>query len=266
MKNFYNHLMSKVVLLFLLFSLFIVVCFGQNERELKCKDKEYYCRVNNYVGKMAVQCKGKGKDYYDCSIAEYTKIVDANPNDLAAYFVRGQTFLIRNPNRAVLDFNKALELDQNYLLTYIMLGLAYKKMKDYDQAIAVLSKAVELDSKYISAYESRGNVYLDKQDFEKALADFNKEIELAPKATYGYINRARVYETQRNFEKAIAEYNKTIEISPNYWIPFYSRGYLYWKQGEKAKADADCQKAKELIELDFNGMKMKPRLNEYCSL
>ncbi len=60
-------------------------------------------------------------------------------------------------------------------------GFVNAERKDYDKALADYNKAIELDPKFATAYYNRGFVDADKKDYDKALADYNKAIELDPK-------------------------------------------------------------------------------------
>lgn len=256
MKKSDKCLLFKINLLVSLFGLFIFNSLGQNGQTYKCKETDLDCLVNEYAKLAARECNGKS---YDCWFAQYTKIVESNPNDGAAYLGRGRVSFVKEPDRAIQDFNKAIELNPTYFQTYISLGILYSSVKkDYDRAIIEFNKAIEVTAQagyrklfYLqNAYVNRGSAYLQKRDFDKALADYNKAIELSPNDDSGYSGLASVYAAQRNFDKAIANYSKAIELSPADWLNYYIRGYLYLKQGEKVKGDADLKKSKELKELE----------------
>ena len=58
--------------------------------------------------------------------------------------------------------------------------MAYGEKGDLDKALADFNKAIELDSAYAQAYNNRGAAYLAKGDNNKAIADFKKALELDP--------------------------------------------------------------------------------------
>ena len=63
---------------------------------------------------------------------------------------------------------------------------------DFDRAIADFNRAIELKPDYAEAYNNRGNAYSDKGDFDHAIADFSKAIELKPDFPIAYNNRSVV--------------------------------------------------------------------------
>lgn len=280
MRNYNLSFLFKTNLLILLLGLFAFVCLGQIEQTRKCKEEDYDCRISNYANIVASKCNTKVFNY-DCWTKEQTKIVESNPSDVAAYLFRGQTFLIKDLDRAILDYktafelapqrnirafsmlvsaykrkgeydkaiillNKDIEINPEYLESYLMLGGVYSEKGDYDQAILMVNKAIKLNPRNARFYASRGNIYYKKRDFDKALADYNHAIELDPKDELLYPSRASVYISLKNAGKAIADYSKAIELAPREGYLYYNRGFLYFRQGENAKASEDCQKAKEL--------------------
>jgi tetratricopeptide (TPR) repeat protein len=65
---------------------------------------------------------------------------------------------------------------------------AFKK-KDFPNAIINYNKAIELDAKMATAYIGRGIVANNQNKYPEALADFTKAITLDPKLADAYSNR-----------------------------------------------------------------------------
>jgi tetratricopeptide (TPR) repeat protein len=63
-------------------------------------------------------------------------------------------------------------------------GIAYGNKKDYDRAITDFNKAIELDPKYAAAYVGRAAGYANKSDRDRAIADYRKSLELDPNNTF----------------------------------------------------------------------------------
>ena len=75
-------------------------------------------------------------------------------------------------NEAILDFNKAIELDKSQFKNYYYRGLAYYKLQQYKEAIDDFSVAIEGDPSDIRAYEKRGDAYCQTGDYDNAIKDF----------------------------------------------------------------------------------------------
>jgi len=60
-------------------------------------------------------------------------------------------------------------------------GVEYRKIGQYDRAIADYSEAIRLDPNYAKAFNNRGDAYRDKGEYDRATADYNQAIGLNPK-------------------------------------------------------------------------------------
>jgi ankyrin repeat protein/cytochrome c-type biogenesis protein CcmH/NrfG len=137
------------------------------------------------------------------------------PTNAAAYNKRGCAYADKGDyDRAISDFDKALELDPNYAFAYSNRGYAYADKGDYDRAISDLDKALELDPRYAEAYLNRGLACYRKGSYDRAISDFDKALELNPKLALAYLNRGNAYRHKSDYDRAISDYKKFIELAP----------------------------------------------------
>src|SRR5215207_5534741 len=76
-----------------------------------------------------------------------------------------------------------LQRDAKDAIAYYKRGLAYQFKGDLDRAIADYNKAIELRPRSARAYESRGSAYASKGVYTNAVADVTKASELAARKT-----------------------------------------------------------------------------------
>ena len=94
---------------------------------------------------------------FDDAILDYTKALQINDKMTDAYYNRAKILLSRKDievpdlNRAVLDLEKALELDNNFVSALYAMGAAQKKLENYHKALEYLNRAVELQPDFIHA-------------------------------------------------------------------------------------------------------------------
>ncbi|MDR2904920.1 MAG: tetratricopeptide repeat protein [Helicobacteraceae bacterium] len=166
------------------------------------------------------------------------------PNNSIAYYNRGIAYIkLRNYDQAVKDYTQAIALDPKDDQAYHNRGGAYCKLGNYDQAIADFTKAIELNPKYASAYFNRGVTYDKQQNYNQAITDFTKAIELAPKDATYYNNRGNVYYELQNYDQAISDYTKAIELDPKFVMAYSNRGVAYKKLQNYDQAIKDCTQA-----------------------
>ncbi len=184
------------------------------------------------------------------AIADYNKAIELKSDYALAYYNRGNAYDdLREYQKAIADYSKAIELNSDYATAYNNRGIVYKNLKDYQKAIADYTKAIELKPDYASAYYNRGNAYDDLREYQKAIADYTKSIRLKNIELWvPYNGRGNVYEELKDYQKAIADYNKAITLKSDYANAYYNRAIVYKIQGETETAINDYQKAAELYQ------------------
>lgn len=259
MEKSAKNILNKTALLVLFCALFLTDSFAQSKSGNGCENTDYDCLNIKYFKAINNDCAGKEKE---CYVAEFTKMIEANPADGAAFLGRGRILFAADRQQAIKDFDEAIRLNPTYFQTYISLGLLYFTSNgDHEKAIQAFSKAVEVANletrdagmrrkAYLkNAYYNRSMVYFIKRDYAGALADLNSVIELNSGDEHVYLQRGEVYSALKNFESALADYNKAVEINPKNQTSYRHRGNFYRKINDNEKAEADFKKAEELKKL-----------------
>ena len=100
------------------------------------------------------------KDYRG-AIPNYDKALELDPNYLEAYYNRGVTKIILEDHQcAIEDFDKVLELDPEYLtveaqVAHAHIGTAKKALGDIPGSVEETQKAIELLGKSIAKKEKQ---------------------------------------------------------------------------------------------------------------
>lgn len=144
---------------------------------------------------------------------------------------------------AILQYNKAIELDQNNSAIYTGLGNLYYKNYEYDRAIEVLKKAIKIDRNNEKAHHYLGLVYSSKKIYDKAMMEIKKAIEINPSNAISHYNLGIIYDLKNLFDLAIDEYKKAIELDSSYVMAYSNLGTVYAKKGLFEKAKIEWQKA-----------------------
>ena len=87
-------------------------------------------------------------------------------------------------------------------------------MGKYDKALADFNKALELNSNNAEAYENRGLIYYHEKKYSQALDEFNKAIELRNDNAEPYFSRSLTYEKLSKTQEAADDLNKALELNP----------------------------------------------------
>jgi tetratricopeptide (TPR) repeat protein len=137
-------------------------------------------------------------------------------------------------------------LDKNEDEIHYDKGESYLEKGQRDKAIAEFNKAIELNSEYFEAYWARGVVYARKGQYDKAISDFTKAIEIRPWDAYIYFIRGTAYSRKGQYDKAISDFTKAIELDREDAKSYYNRGVNYYYKKEYDKAWEDVHKAQSL--------------------
>lgn len=89
------------------------------------------------------------------------------------------------------DLDKVLELSPNQVYAYFNKGNIYLSFNDYTAALACYTSAINIRADFGEAYFNRGMVYLQLGNIEKGVADLSKAGELGIMASYNVLKRMR---------------------------------------------------------------------------
>lgn len=145
-------------------------------------------------------------------------------------------------------------------ITYYNRGNTYRLLKEYNKAILDYTKAIEIKPDYANAYNNRGISHIDLDEYEEAIADYNIVIKYKPDYPYAYFNRANAYSGLFKYDSAITDYNKAIELKPDFADAYYNRGNKYYGISSYKEAIEDWEKA---IKLDpAYELELRNKINE----
>jgi len=165
---------------------------------------------------------------YDRAMDDYNKAVELNPGDARAYVLRGTVHVLTEQyDRVIEDCSKAIELDPQYAMAYNNRGVAYQITREYDRAIEDFTEVIKLNPKDARAYYKRGNAYAEKRQYDRAIEDYNKAVELNPGDIIGYTYRGYAHIRSKQYRRAIEDYNKAIELNPQNLISYYNKACAY---------------------------------------
>jgi len=96
-------------------------------------------------------------------------------------------------------------------------GSAYLIRGEYDKAISEFNKALEINPRDSETYRNRGSAYMNKGHYDQAISDFTKALEINPKDAVAYNNRGRAYYFKGNYERSWEDFDKAEDLG--YQVP-----------------------------------------------
>jgi tetratricopeptide (TPR) repeat protein len=180
----------------------------------------------------------------DREIADATKTLEANPNDVAALQKRARAYgKKRQHELALTDLTMAVQLKPEDAALLFARGFALQGLRRYEEALADYDAALRLAPNHLGARNARGNTNRTLKRYEVALTDFDDLIRYHPKFASGYYNRALVYLDLKRPADAVRDFSAAIAADKDYAGAYTQRGLLQEKTGAREPAVADFRAA-----------------------
>jgi tetratricopeptide (TPR) repeat protein len=193
---------------------------------------------------------------------------------LVAYQTALQLLLKGDPERAVSEFQRAVELDPTMSEAFFELGKLQVHLSSQnvgsqardldilDQGLAALEKARDLEPSNDHYWFWVGKTHYLRDDAEKAMAGMKKAVELNPKHFLAWKMLGRVQKDSAQMEEARASFEKAIQNAPN-------EAGTYFQLGQTLEALSDLAGARTAYEksvaLDPTEPEAFGRLMQVCA-
>lgn len=152
------------------------------------------------------------------AIKELKEMDKLLPGKYYVKFFLGLSHLsINEPIKALNYLEEALSLDpkdQDIPSIYSYMGISYKELQRYGEAIETLKKAEEYDRERTDVYNLMGFCYFKLKDHQKAIECFKNVLQLNPGSAIDYANIASNYRDMGDRDKAIQYYKFALELDP----------------------------------------------------
>ncbi|NER20981.1 MAG: tetratricopeptide repeat protein [Symploca sp. SIO1C2] len=180
----------------------------------------------------------------DKAIADFNQALNINPEDAAAYHSRGTAYFTKGElDQAIADFTQALKINPEYDDAYNNRGLAYSKQGEADKAIADFTQALKINLEDADTYINLGIAYSRKGELDQAIADFNRALKINPESASAYYNLGIVYSKKGELDQVIADCTQALNINHKYAAAYATRGSAYVRKGELDQAITDFNRA-----------------------
>lgn len=142
---------------------------------------------------------------------------------------------------AIQDFEKALKLNPNHLLSLNNLGNAYRLQKQWSEARKVLERALAVAPDDAEANYSLGMVYAQTNDTAKAYEHLQQALKARPDYPEALNNLGVLYLVTQRPDEAVATFQRCIQVAPT-----FDQAYLNLARVSVLRGDRD--KAREVLQ------------------
>ncbi|MFQ6612492.1 MAG: tetratricopeptide repeat protein, partial [Fidelibacterota bacterium] len=193
------------------------------------------------------------------------KLTQKYPRDKRAHTQLGNLYRHQKQfNRAVQEFQVALELDPEYAGALNLLAYTYADLKDYNKALEYLRRYVKLVPGEANPYDTIGDIYTYYLgNLEEGIVKYKHVLTIKPNFPSS-IKLSYIYCLDENYDKALEWLEYALEHAeyPNFKPVLYiwESGYYYYTgrlndakstldQAEKLSIELDIKLPKALVEL-----------------
>jgi Flp pilus assembly protein TadD len=146
-------------------------------------------------------------------------------------------------SRAFLQYDKALQLDQNQVGIRYKIAMIFVQRSLINEGIRELNEILTIDGNYALAYEGLGLASLQLKENEDAEKFFLQALSLNPDLWRSHNFLGMIYSSRSNFDRSIAEYQKAIALKSDQGLLFNNLGLAYYSQEKYDKAVAAFREA-----------------------
>ena len=180
-----------------------------------------------------------------------------------AYYSLGvERFANEDYAEAIVNFDKAIELNPKYVRAHYERGRTQSYLDDYTSAIATLTQTLTIDPADPDIYYSLGTAKFLLGDYDDAMVDLDKAIELDTQHANTYANRGgaklrhgesesaggNVEEAQDLYQAAITDLDKAIELDAQHANAYANRGGAKLAHGDLEAAGGNTKEAQSLYQ------------------
>ncbi|GAB4331962.1 MAG: hypothetical protein OHK0038_07230 [Flammeovirgaceae bacterium] len=183
------------------------------------------------------------------------------------YFFKAQSyFMLNQPERALVEIEKAIGYQSENEDAWILKGLIFKKMNqikdakncfefvlkinrnnsksfyelsliisDKDAAQESINKALE-NEPFVEGYWQRGVLKFEEKNYGGAISDFDSVLMLQPLHYEALLNRGLCFSQLKNYQNALNDFKKVIAIEPENPKGYTCKANVYMKTKEYLRA------------------------------
>jgi DNA-binding winged helix-turn-helix (wHTH) protein/tetratricopeptide (TPR) repeat protein len=192
---------------------------------------------------------------------EFKKAIELDPNYAHAHNWYSHFLMAMGRiEESLAESRLALKLDPLDDCINQYLGWHYIHARQFDRAIGQLEKTLELNPDFFLAHVTLGMAYAQKGEFAKAILEFQQARLIdSPPLLLGFLGHAYAMSGKR--EAAIKALEELEALSNRVYVPPYSIALIYTALGEKPQAFEWFEKAYAAQNEWLNWLKVAPEVD-----
>jgi tetratricopeptide (TPR) repeat protein len=135
----------------------------------------------------------------------FQTMVERYPETPNVHYAYGVFLLIEQPDKAIEQFKRELEIQPNHSASLLQIAYEYLKEKNAEAALPWAKQAVEVAPNSFGSHKALGDALLETGDIEGALRELQAAVRLAPDSPSTRLSLARAFQRAGRTEDATRE-------------------------------------------------------------
>ncbi|XP_015678739.1 cell division cycle protein 27 homolog [Protobothrops mucrosquamatus] len=207
-------------------------------------------RIENYrVEGMEIYSTTLWHLQKDVALSVLSKdLTDMDNNSPEAWCATGNCFsLQREHDIAIKFFQRAIQVDPNYVYAYTLLGHEFVLTEELERALSCFRNAVRMNPRHYNAWYGLGMIYSKQEKFSLAEMHFQKALYINPQSSVLLCHIGIVQHALKKSEKALESLNKAINIDPKNPLCKFHRASVLFANEKYNYALQELEELKQIV-------------------
>ena len=148
-----------------------------------------------------------------------------------------------DPNKARLNYEKALQINPELTALYVPIGVSYLNGGEIAKAEYSLQNAEKRGVSDADLYNLKGMLLYKQNKNAEALTAFEKALSLEAGNANAKYYRAAIFDRLNQPDQSLAAYKEMVATDPGHATAWFDLGAMYYNRGDYANAEASYKQA-----------------------
>ncbi len=141
--------------------------------------------------------------------------IKSQPENAVAWYGMGIAHRkLKQYDRAIQAYREALRIQPEYAEAWNNMGAAYGRLKQYDQEIQAYREALRIEPEKAEAWNNMGAAYGSLKQYDRAIQALREALRIQPEYVEAWNNLGNAYSGLKQYDQAIQAYRESLRIQP----------------------------------------------------
>jgi len=165
-----------------------------------------------------------------------------------AWFATGNCFSLQKEHDvAIKFFQRAIQVDPNFVYAYSLLAFEYIYLEEFDKALTCYRNAIRLDPRHYIAWFGVGMIYYKQEKFSLAEVHYRKALSINPQNAILMCHIGVAQNAQQKPDQALFTLNTAIKADPKSSLCMFHRANILFAIDKHKEALEELETLKQII-------------------